>query len=543
MSSLSHLFARETAAACHEWLVLGFSVTLCYVILRAIYNTFFHPLATCPGPFVAKFSKIPNMYHAIKGDRHVWIWQNHQLYGDKVRIHPNEVVFLAPQAHRDIYGSKANVRRSKSYEAWNTAKEPNTALTIDPASHARKRRILNQAFTEKSVKHAAAFVVQHTERWIDLLLAENDASINDGWTKTRNMTDWNDWLIFDILGDMCFGRSFDIKEPTPNPIRKIPHLVIRHVELFYPVLQSPFMEFFVWAKPRGLDYLLNLITPEEVKTYYKFINDSVSERMQMEQDDKEAEKSRLDIFHFMCAARDPLTGEQYSEDALRGEAAMLIVAGSDSVSSVLAGFWFYISRNKLAYTRLTSEIRSTFGSSDEVASGAKLASCTYLYACIDESLRITPAGPSEFSREVLPGGTTINGEYFPEGVVVGCSQWAMGRNEQIFGDPTRFRPERYIPSKATGVTVEDVNRIKSYYQPFLIGPTNCAGKNIAMAELALIIARTLFRLDLRVVPGESLGAGHRSLGWGRRDENQYQVRDAYITVHEGPMLQFRKRTE
>ncbi|KAJ4305706.1 hypothetical protein N0V90_001237 [Kalmusia sp. IMI 367209] len=581
MSSVSDIPNSGAVATSRDCFALVLIIALSYFIARAIYDAYFHPLANCPGPFIARISTIPNFYHAMKGDRHLWIWQNHQVYGNKVRIQPNEVVFLAPQAHRDIYGSKANVRRSKSYEAWKTVQEANTALTIDRTAHARKRKILNQAFTEKSVKYAATFVIEHTERWIDLLVAE---ASEDGWTETRNMTDWNNWLVFDILGDMCFSRSFEIKEPGPNPIRAIPRLVIRHVQFFYPVrlssaltqaavleklfedtaagvmhkwkaprllycgctnpsqiLQSPFMEFFVWAKPKGLDYLLNLVTPLEVKTYYNFINDSVSERIKMEQESKDTERHKLDIFHFLCAARDPMTGEPYSEEALQGEAAMLIVAGSDSTSSVLAGFWFYISRNESAYKRLTTEIRTTFKSSDEIVTGPKLASCVYLHACIDESLRAAPAGPSEFAREVLPGGTTINGEYFPQGVVVGCAHWAMGHNEQIFGDPNHFRPERYIPSEATGVTMEDVNRIKSYYQPFLIGPTNCVGKNIAMMEMALIISRTLFRLDLQAAPGENLGAGHPSLGWGRRDQNQYQISDAYITVHEGPMLRFKKR--
>jgi hypothetical protein len=49
------------------------------------------------------------------------------------------------------------------------------------------------------------------------------------------MSDWNDWLVFDILGEFCFGRSFEIKEPKPNALRKIQHLVIQHVQLFYPV--------------------------------------------------------------------------------------------------------------------------------------------------------------------------------------------------------------------------------------------------------------------------------------------------------------------
>lgn len=262
----------------------------------------------------------------------------------------------------------------------------------------------------------------------------------------------------------------------------------------------------------------------------------------MEKEDQTSETARLDMFHFLCAAEDPVTGDRYSEDALQGEAAMLLVAGSDSTSAILAALWFYISRNESVYNRLVTEIRRTFTFSDEIVSGPKLASCVYLYACIDEALRISPAGPSEFAREVLPGGNTINGEYFPAGVIVGCAHWAMGHNEQIFGDPYRFRPERYIPSEVTGVTVEDVNKLKSYYHPFLTGPTNCAGKTIAMTEMALIVARTLFRVDLRAVPGENLGGGHASLGWGRRNEDEYDISDAYITVHKGPILQFKKRT-
>jgi cytochrome P450 len=253
------------------------------------------------------------------------------------------------------------------------------------------------------------------------------------------------------------------------------------------------------------------------------------------------EASRLDKFHFLCAAQDPVTGERYSENSLKAEAIMLIVAGSDSVSSPLSGFWFYISRNQSAYEKLKAEIRSTFKSPNDITNDSKLASCAYLFACIEETLRMVPAGTSEMPREVLPGGTTINGEYFPPGVVVGCCNWAMGRNEEVFGDPSRFRPERYLPSEARGVTIEDVNRIKSCYHPFLLGPTNCPGKSIAMAEIALVIAKTLYRLDLRAVPVGGLGAGHPRLGLGRREKGQYQIMDAYIAVRDGPVLQFKPR--
>jgi hypothetical protein len=40
--------------------------------------------------------------------------------------------------------------------------------------------------------------------------------------------------------------------------------------------------FVIWAKGKGLSCLLNLNAPAELKTYYKFIDDSVSERIRQE---------------------------------------------------------------------------------------------------------------------------------------------------------------------------------------------------------------------------------------------------------------------
>jgi len=53
-------------------------------VLSAVYNLFFSPLANVPGPFLAKISGLPSYYHAIKGDRHIWVWQCLQIYGIKL---------------------------------------------------------------------------------------------------------------------------------------------------------------------------------------------------------------------------------------------------------------------------------------------------------------------------------------------------------------------------------------------------------------------------------------------------------------------------
>jgi cytochrome P450 len=85
----------------------------------------------------------------------------------------------------------------------------------------------------------------------------------------------------------------------------------------------------------------------------------------------------------------------------------------------LVGFWFYITRHPRVYDKLVKEIRTTFENVDEIRVGTKLSSCTYLQACIDEAMRVAPAGCSELNREVLEGGLEVEGEILPKGTHVG----------------------------------------------------------------------------------------------------------------------------
>jgi hypothetical protein len=48
------------------------------------------------------------------------------------------------------------------------------------------------------------------------------------------MCDWVNWLVFDILGDLCFGKSFNMKEPGSD-LRHIPEMMISFLELVHPV--------------------------------------------------------------------------------------------------------------------------------------------------------------------------------------------------------------------------------------------------------------------------------------------------------------------
>ena len=147
-------------------------------------------------------------------------------------VHPNSVVFCSPQAYRDIYSLRSNVKKGKFYEACKrNVGDANTLNTTDVELHVKKRQLLNLAFTGETARAACTCIVKHVDRWNELLLDGGATT----WSDAKDLIGWADRLAFDIIGDLCFGRSFDIKEPKDNPLQGIPHAIVSYMKFFYPV--------------------------------------------------------------------------------------------------------------------------------------------------------------------------------------------------------------------------------------------------------------------------------------------------------------------
>ncbi|KAL4869015.1 hypothetical protein BDV12DRAFT_88008 [Aspergillus spectabilis] len=528
-----------------HWFLIIVGLTVFSFIASAIYNLWFSPLSKYPGPFFAKVSSLPDFLWSLSGSRHLWLAHNHEIYGDVVRYRPDGLLFRSPRAYRDIFNNKANVKRSEFYDMMTRHRLDTSIITgTDPMLHAQKRRVINSVFSEKSLRSMEPILVEHVARWCELLVDDDGKK----WSDPRNMSQVCEYLVLDVLCDLCFGRSVDTKEPGENEYRKIPHIIASFLQILYPLGHSPWVKLLVWLKPRGLDWMLEVLTPPNVRFLYDFVEQSLSQRLDTKQDIrtphiKDASVScRRDMLHYLISATDPDTGRPgYTKEALQAEALTLTIAGSDTTSVILAGLFFYIVRTPSAYQRLVDEIRSTFASLDEIRGGSQLMSCHYLRACVDETMRIAPAGPAELPRTVLPGGIMIDGECIPEGTTIGVAHWSFYRNADYHKDPNIYRPERWIVDDQTGVTEEDVAKARSSCFPFTAGTTSCAGKNFALLELYLTIARTLWQYDARLLPGDTTGGGNQSKKWGRSDPGTFQVTDSYISIRDGPMIQFRKR--
>ncbi|TVY84640.1 Cytochrome P450 monooxygenase apf7 [Lachnellula suecica] len=460
-----------------------------------------------------------------------------------VRTSHDSVTFCTPEAFRSIYDTKANVQKARQYGIWpKELASPNTFSVIDKEKHARKRRVMTAAISESAVRTSEPFVFQHADRWGELLVGDR----KNEWSEPRNMSEWSDSLVFDIICDLCFGRSFDTKTPGPNKLRSIPHDILQFLIFAYNVIYSPFADIWLWMKPKGLDKLMLSQMPSSIKQYLEFVDASVRQRVEEENahDENGTEPTRKDMLHYLIHARDPETGASgYDFVELREETDLLIVAGFDTTAAVLAALFFYLVQNPHVLEKVQHEVRSAFKHSEEVRSGAQLAACTYLRAAIDETMRMNPPSASDMLREVLPGGLRIAGtnEIIPPGINVGTPLYALHHDAEIFPEPFRFRPERWIADKNNVESIESVQRAEAALFPFLMGIRGCPGKSLAKMEMLVISSRLLFSYDLRGEPGDVMGAGRRNLIWGRRNKSQFQTKDAMVPLRDGPMVQFRPR--
>jgi hypothetical protein len=73
-------------------------------VSKTVYNLWLHPLRHYPGPRVAAASRLWYVSKVIGGRHKYAIQKLHDQYGLVVRIAPNELSYIDPNAWQDIYG-------------------------------------------------------------------------------------------------------------------------------------------------------------------------------------------------------------------------------------------------------------------------------------------------------------------------------------------------------------------------------------------------------------------------------------------------------
>ena len=212
--------------------------------------------------------------------------------------------------------------------------------------------------------------------------------------------------------------------------------------------------------------------PKQAK-FAAYTEEKISRRIALQDEDHQR-----DFFD------DALNSGELSEAVIKGQAGVLIIAGSDTASTTLSAASYFLLKHPECRETLTKEIRGAFASAEDITDSA-LQKLPYLHGVLEETLRIFPTVPFGLPR-VSPG-EVVDGEYIPAGVEVSAANWQLGHDTRYWKNPWSFVPERWIGDGFGDKT--------SVYHPFGYGPRSCIGEALAYMELRIIIAKMIFAYD------------------------------------------------
>lgn len=168
----------------------------------------------------------------------------------------------------------------------------------------------------------------------------------------------------------------------------------------------------------------------------------------------------------------------------------MLMAGVDTSSTALEWAMSELLRNPHTLARAQQEVDSVVGR-NRLVKESDLASCDYLQCVIKETFRLHPPGPLLSPRESREDCTV--GEYFiPRKARVLINVWAIGRDESIWEDANKFRPERFIGKDI------DVRGQNFELLPFGSGRRGCPGISAGLRVVELALAQLVHCYDWSV---------------------------------------------
>ncbi|HKI06643.1 MAG TPA: cytochrome P450 [Thermoanaerobaculia bacterium] len=163
-------------------------------------------------------------------------------------------------------------------------------------------------------------------------------------------------------------------------------------------------------------------------------------------------------------------GPELADDEIATEVLALLLFGHDTGAATLA--W--------AFAHLHQHPGAVALAREEPA---------YLKACLEESMRLCPV--VVHVTRVARCGLRIGGHDIPAGTRIFPSAYLAQRNPEVFQEPERFRPERFLAGRA----------YEGSYFPFGFSPRTCIGRHFVMRQMILTTSAILRRAELSLAPG------------------------------------------
>jgi cytochrome P450 len=185
-------------------------------------------------------------------------------------------------------------------------------------------------------------------------------------------------------------------------------------------------------------------------------------------------------------ARGTGPGGGLTDRQIRDELVTAVIAGHETVASALVWTLHLLAGAPDVRLRLHAELDAVLAGGRAPAT-SDLPRLGYTRAVVEEALRLYPPAWVLTRRAREPD--VLAGVRAPGGTLVIISPWLLHRRPDDWPAPERFAPERFLGAGQAGARAAS-------YLPFGAGPRLCIGRDLALAEMVLVLARLLATRDV-----------------------------------------------
>ncbi|OQV07837.1 hypothetical protein CLAIMM_12206 [Cladophialophora immunda] len=476
-------FAAHLESVLHrKWLIacaVGFAF-VAYQTALLIYYFFFHPLRKFPGPSAARLTKLYTRRGNFYGRKSEIIHAVHVKYGPVVRVGPNEVSFATPAAYKEIYESDIFAKDEKFYRSKKIVAH-DFLLTYRNSwgkeAHKQRRRLVNRGFSQSAMLEFEPNI----DTKITNMLGNWSRISKKG--EAFDVFPWTHWFGFDVVHHLLFDED-------PESVKQgIPHHVWSYFKLTRPLFIVK--ELFPYLAKYGIYLPGRYGRGFRAVRLWKGYALTILARCRAEGVRTPFLKQMLYGEKDMALGR-PLTDSEIAEECMGG-----MFGGSGTTANTFVYIlWATLNRPDIV-SRLHEELVIAFPDRNAVPDHKTCSQLPLLQAVIDETLRRYPTILATLPRMALEE-TTVQGFTIPKGTTVGCQNYTISRNEEVFPDAECWDPDRWLRNDGN----EELR--KQALTAFSIGSRRCIGINLARMELNKVTAAFFRRFDGTVDPSMTL---------------------------------------
>jgi cytochrome P450 len=242
------------------------------------------------------------------------------------------------------------------------------------------------------------------------------------------------------------------------------------------------------ARPRFLDLLLPVGWPSPQdfararfrKRWTRFVAMLMAERRAAGKNEGAPPR---DLFDLMGAARDPESGEAFTDEQLGDQVATMILAGHETTATALFWSLYLLALDPATQEKLAAEVKGA-----AVDGELAIERLKFTRAVVDETMRLYP--PAFLIARSAATADSIAGLPVKKNDLVLIAPWLLHRHEKLWNQPNAFIPSRFMP----GAPTPD----RFAYLPFGVGARVCIGAHFALVEATLALAKMIgaFRVEL-----------------------------------------------